>query len=135
VVEVPAESDGEDQAPEGGVLDRGHQRRASALVGPGEQGATEQGQQGCDPVLEHDVNGGEGQRATQNPGHATGEDPSVTVKNEGTINDALRVDREDGIQHHHQRPKPRARADDAEQSVGGVEHRQQDQQGDRGDDG
>lgn len=112
VVEVGAEAEGEEPAAVESMLETGGEEGAGLGVAPGEEQAASEGERGREPVAEDDVEEGEGKGAGEDHGPAAGKEELVALKEEGAIEDALRIDRKHGVGQHDDCPEGRMAADE-----------------------
>jgi len=118
MIEKLAETDHKDEIAEDGVVQTRKQKRSSVLVGHGKQQSAEDAEGHGQPVSENNVHKTEGQRAGQNHQEAAAKKRLVAVKEKGPVDKFLRINGEERVEKHDQKPEIRSALDQREEQLG-----------------
>src|SRR5208282_3502286 len=119
MIEKLAETDRKDEIAEDGVVQTRKQKRSSVLIGHGKQQSAENTEGHGQPVSENNVHKTEGQRAGQNHQEAVAKKRLITVKEKGPVDKLLRINGEERVEKHDQKPEIRSTLGQREEQLGG----------------
>lgn len=101
MIEVVAQAYGEEEATIQTMFQRRHANRLGLVISPGEEKASDEGQNDSDPVSKDNVHEGKARGAQHNQKRSCLEKLAIAGEEEDSVNEALWQNRKQGIQEHY----------------------------------